>query len=182
MDPSVAITCLLIFVARIADVSLGTLRTVWLVQGRRTAVFFIGFVEVLIWVVAVSKVVTNLHEPIYAVIYSIGFASGNYVGITLEQRLAYGERAVRIFSKKGDCIAKALRDKGYGVTLFRGEGRDSATDMCFVTIRRRRVRNVVQVARELDPCCFYVVDEVQVASTALPVAQPTGWRAILKKK
>jgi uncharacterized protein YebE (UPF0316 family) len=80
MDPSVAITCLLIFVARIADVSLGTLRTVWLVQGRRTAVFFIGFVEVLIWVVAVSKVVTNLHEPIYAVIYSIGSHPGTTSG------------------------------------------------------------------------------------------------------
>lgn len=184
MDMSVALICLLIFAARVVDVTLGTLRTVWIVQGRRISVFCLGFVEILIWVFAVSSVIQNLENPWYAVFYAIGFATGNYIGITLEQKLAYGEQVVRVFSRNGDELASALRDCGYGVTVFRGEGRDSPVDMCFVESRRRNIRKIVNLARQTDPVCYYVVDDVAHASTVprQPSTEPTGWRAILKKK
>ncbi|MCK4873881.1 MAG: hypothetical protein KAS72_14265 [Phycisphaerales bacterium] len=179
----ILLTCLLIFLARVVDVSMGTLRTVWIVQGRRWSVFFLGFVEVLIWVVAVSQVITNLDNPFYAIFYALGFATGNYLGVVLEQRLAYGEQVIRIFTRKGTEIADVLRKEDFGVTVFHGEGRDAPIDMCFIETRRRNARLVVARARALDPACYYVIDTVQLASTApRPAPEATGWRAVRKKK
>lgn len=184
MEPEVVITCLLIFFARILDVSMGTMRTLWMVQGRKVAVFFLGFVEILIWIVAVSKVIQNLgDEPLYAVFYALGFATGNYVGLLVDQKLAYGEQVIRIFAREGKAIAAKLREEGFIVTLFQGTGRDSPIDMLFVETKRKRTPKVVRLAREQDPVCYYVIDTVQVASTVRATAtEPTGWRAKLKKK
>lgn len=88
MDSTVVITCLVIIIARITDVALGTLRTVFVVQGRRGIAWIVGFFEILIWVVVVSKVIASLTEPVYAFAYALGYATGNYVGITLEGWLA----------------------------------------------------------------------------------------------
>ena len=184
MDMQVLFVCSLIFFARVIDVTLGTLRTVWIVEGRRWSVFLLGFIEILVWIFAVSEVMQKMDNPMYAMFYALGFATGNYVGITLERYLAYGEQIVRIFSRHGNILAQAFRNLDFGVTVFRGDGRDSQIDMCFIETRRRRVREIVKLARELDPKCFYVIDTVQVASTAKPAEapSPTGWRAILKKK
>ncbi|UCD74165.1 MAG: hypothetical protein JSV91_10280 [Phycisphaerales bacterium] len=186
MELEVLITCVLIFLARVADVSMGTLRTAWIVQGRRTLAFFLGFFEVLIWLVAVSSVIRNISDNWwYAIFYALGFATGNYVGITLEQKLAYGEQTVRIFTQMGREMADAFRAAGFGVTVFRGQGRDSEVDMCFIETRRRAVGRLLAQARLMDPQCYYIVDDVQVASTApsrRAPSSPTGWRAIRKKK
>jgi uncharacterized protein YebE (UPF0316 family) len=184
METEVILTCLFIFTARIIDVSMGTLRTLWMVQGRKAAVFSLGFVEVLIWVLAVSKVIQNLgEEPVYAFVYALGFATGNYTGLLIDQKLAYGEQVIRIFSRQGKGMADTLREMGFGVTVFKGEGRDSDIDMLFIELKRKKGPLVVQTARKLDPACYYVVDTVQLASTArLSGPEPTGWRARLKKK
>ncbi|MFG0252157.1 MAG: DUF2179 domain-containing protein [Phycisphaerales bacterium JB038] len=184
MEYEVILTCLFIFTARIVDVSMGTLRTLWMVQGRKLAVFVLGFVEILIWVLAVSKVIQNLgEEPVYALVYAFGFASGNYIGLLIDQKLAYGEQVLRIFCREGKGVAQQLREQGFGVTVFKGEGRDSDVDMLFVETKRKRSPQVIGTARKLDPMCYYVVDTVQVASTARATGpEPTGWRAKLKKK
>jgi uncharacterized protein YebE (UPF0316 family) len=184
MDVTVILTCLAIFGARVVDVSLGTLRTVWVVQGRRVSVFFLGFIEILIWVFAVSAVITKIQQPVFAVFYALGFATGNFVGITLERKLAYGEQTVRVFTRLGREMADAFRAAGFGVTVFRGQGRDSEVDMCFIETRRRAVGRLVSQARLIDPACYYVVDDVQVANTARlrTAPPPTGWRAVLKRK
>ena len=180
------IICLLIFLARVADVSMGTLRTAWIVQGRRTLAFILGFFEILIWLVAVSRVIDNIDDNWwYAIFYALGFATGNYVGITLERKLAYGEQTIRVFTQMGKEMAGTFRAAGFGVTIFRGQGRDSEVDMCFIETRRRAIGRLVAQARLIDPHCYYIVDDVQAVSTApsrrLP-GQPTGWRAIRKKK
>lgn len=185
MTLQILITCFLIFIARVADVSMGTLRTAWIVQGRRVSSFVLGFFEVLIWVVAVSQVIGNLDKPLYAIFYAGGFASGNYLGITLERKLAYGQQSVRIFTRLGKEMAETFRAAGFGVTVFHGDGRDSEVDMCYIETRRRAVGRLVAQARLIDPVCYYVVDDVQFSSTAAArrsPAQPTGWRAVKKKK
>mgnify|MGYP000753228579 CR=1 FL=1 len=181
---SVALTCMLIILARIADVSLGTIRTIVVVQGRRGLAFVLGFFELLIWVSIVSRVILHLEEkPVYAVAYALGFALGNYIGMTIESRIALGRQVVRIITRQGAALATALRDIGLRVTQFPGYGRDGPVEELFVEVERRAVTNVINLARSGDPKCYYMVDDVRLASSsAVRLAQPTGWRAVFKRK
>jgi uncharacterized protein YebE (UPF0316 family) len=180
---SVFLTCLLIVAARITDVSLGTIRTINVVQGRRTLALVLGFFEVLIWLLIVSRVINEISQPAYAIAYALGFALGNYVGMTIEARLALGRQLVRIFSRQGPEMASAMREAGLRVTQFDGYGRDGPVQELFIEIGRRHAANVIEQARVLDPKCFYMVDDIRLVSSAhAQVGERTGWRAALKKK
>jgi uncharacterized protein YebE (UPF0316 family) len=180
---SVALTCLLIVAARITDVSLGTIRTINVVQGRRTLALVLGFFEVLIWLLIVSRVISEISQPAYAIAYALGFALGNFVGMTIEARLALGRQVVRIFTRQGLEMAAAMRAAGLLVTQFDGVGRDGPVQELFIEIGRRHAANVIAQARDLDPKCYYMVDDVRLVSSAHTEAgERTRWRAVLKKK
>ncbi len=180
---SVLLMCVLIVLARIADVSLGTIRTIVVVQGRRTLAFVLGFFELLIWVSIVSRVILHLHEqPVYAVAYALGFALGNYVGMTIENRLALGRQVVRVITRQGPELAAALRENGLVVTQFDGYGRDGPVEELLVEVERKAVPQVIRLARGRDPKCYYMVDDVRLASSAARAGEQTGWRTIFKKK
>lgn len=164
----------LIFAARVADVSLGTLRTTFIVRGKRAFAFALGFIEVLVWVVVVAQVITNLSHPIYLFAFALGFASGTVVGITFEDWFAIGEQVVRVFTARGESLASALRARGFTVTAFSGAGRDGAVYLLFVQVRRRKAHTVIATARELDPSCFYTVDDVRLASSAQAARRHTS--------
>jgi uncharacterized protein YebE (UPF0316 family) len=166
MDRSTLLLCLLIFSARVCDVSLGTLRLIMITQGRRPFAAGLGFFEVLIWVTAVSKVVSNLQHPIVAVAYALGFACGNYVGLTIERWAAFGHQVVRVFSRQGEEMSERLRSLGFRVTLFEGRGRDGPVHSLYTETPRRDVPRLLHEARALDPRCYYVVDDIRVASSA----------------
>lgn len=183
MDVHVVITCLLVIVARIADVSIGTIRTVFVVHGRKGIVFVLGFVEVLIWFIVVTNIIRNLHHPIYGVCYALGFAAGTYIGITVEGWFGLGEQIVRIFTKQGTGLANELRSMGYVVTEFDGKGQKGPVCMLFLKTDRRKVRNVVEFITRSDPDVFYIIDDVRLSSgKKVRYHNPTGWRAIPKKK
>lgn len=184
MDWTVLATCVLIILARITDVSLGTIRTVCVVTGRRWLAWGLGFFEVLIWVTVVSRVIDNLNQPAYAVSYALGFATGNYVGMAIESWLALGQQVVRVFTRQGDYVAEQLRQAGYRVTRFDGRGRDGPVALLYTEIPRRRLRAALDHVHELDPHCYYTVDDIRVASSALLRQQQgsTGWASILKRK
>jgi uncharacterized protein YebE (UPF0316 family) len=181
--PSVLLTCLIIVVARITDVSLGTIRTINVVQGRRHVALMLGFFEVLIWVFVVSRVISEIRQPAYAIAYALGFALGNWVGMTIEGRLAMGRQVVHIFSRLGPEMATALREAGLRVTQFDGYGRDGPVQHLLIEIGRRHSANVIGQARTIDPRCFYMVDDVRLVSSVhgqLPAR--AGWRAVLQRK
>lgn len=180
---TVALTCVLIVVARIADVSLGTIRTIMVVQGRRMLAFVLGFVELLIWVAVVSRVIQGIgDQPLYALAYAGGFALGNYIGMTIEARLAMGRQIVRIISRVGPELAQELRTAGFMVTQFDGYGRDGPVQMLFVECPRRHTRQIIGEARRLDPKCYYSVDDVRATSAnTVRAIQPT-WKTAQKKK
>lgn len=183
MDSYVLLTSLGIILARTIDVSLGTLRTVFVVQGRRGLAWGVGFCEILIWVTVVSKVIQNLSEPLYLIAFALGFATGNAVGITLERWLAFGEQVVRVITKEGPRIAAQLRSEGFRTFLFPGNDDDGSIDMLFLEVPRRKTSDITLFIREIDPDCFYTIDDVQMVSRpALLLHRPTGWRAVLKKK
>ncbi|UCG86169.1 MAG: DUF2179 domain-containing protein [Gemmatimonadota bacterium] len=173
-----------IFCLRIVDVSLGTIRTILVVQGRQSVAVLIGFIEVLVWVTAVSQVIWRIHDsPLLAVAFAAGFATGNAVGIQLERRLAIGTCVLRIIAREsGDAVATTLRDAGLVVTTFDGQGRDGVRKMIHTTCPRRDVTRMIKLAKGIDPDLFYIVDRFSQAAHLGPLPHPTGWRAVFKKK
>lgn len=165
--------CIGIVFARIGDVSLGTVRTVAVVNGHRGMAWIFGLLEVAIWVFVVAAVVTHIQsEPIYGVAYAIGAATGNYIGVTLQNWLPFGDQVVRVFTRMGEALFDELRRKDFRVTRFEGVGRDGTVSMLFIQVRRTKTLHVVRAARKLDPACFYTIDDIRVADTAA-IARPS---------
>lgn len=178
---------LLIFFLRVGDVTLGTVRTLSVVQGRVRLSVFLGFFEILIWVTAISQVVTHLAEsPLLAVAYAGGFATGNASGILLERRLAMGSVVVRMISAKAsDAIAAYLESLGHSVALFDGHGKGEApVRLVYTTCRRKELRGILEYARGLDADVIYAVEPLLEGSLTFrqPLPHATGWRAVFLRK
>lgn len=176
---------LLIFGARLCDVSLGTLRTISVVRGKTLNAWIFGLVEILIWLMAISRVLTTINTNVLNLVaYAVGFATGNVVGIMIERRLAIGNEVIRVISKsKGREIAEAVRKMGQGVTEFEGKGKDGPVIMLYIVAARRDVLEVLKRAREVDPECVNILADVKMTSLRIrPFSVPSGWRAIVKKK
>jgi uncharacterized protein YebE (UPF0316 family) len=176
---------LAIFLARITDVSLGTVRTIAVVKGRILIASLLGFVEVLIWVIAVSNVVTRLDQPLNLIAWAAGFAVGNAVGIFIERKLALGDLVMRVISRgQGVEIAEKLRNLGQPVTEFEGKGRSGPVQLLYMVIDRVDAERVERISRTIDPECVVVSEDVRHANIKLrPMMTPaTDWRGVLKRK
>lgn len=176
---------ILIFSLRIVDVSVGTIRTIVMVQGRLRLAITLGFFEVLVWVIAVAQVVTRIDEaPWLAPFYAGGFATGVGVGMLIERRLALGRYVIRIIShSRAREVAEAVQAQGRVLGIFRGETLTGPANLVFVSARGQQVRGILEAARSVDPEMFYLVESARAWSeNAYPVPHPTGWRAIFKKK
>src|SRR5215813_4164354 len=143
MNTAVFVTFWLIVLARITDVTLDTIRTVAIVQGRRTFAAVLGFFEAVVYVSAIAKVLLNIDHPVYALAYGIGYASGTFLGITIEQHLAFGHQLVTLVTRKGIELAKALRAAGYRVAEVKAHTQDSDLELVYVQIPRRQTRTLI---------------------------------------
>jgi uncharacterized protein YebE (UPF0316 family) len=153
---------LLIFVMRITDVSMGTVRTTMIMRGQRKYAAMIGFVEVSIWVVAISRVMTHLDTIWNIFAYSGGFAMGTLLGMYIEDKLAIGHSNIQIISlTKGPVIADMLRDNGYGATEMVAEGRSGPVSIITVVAPRKQVANVIRLINEIDATTFVTVEDAR---------------------
>lgn len=151
---------LLIFGLRLTDVTLGTLRILMTVRGRKGWAALIGFVEVTIFVVAISQVVRNVGNLWNVLGYSGGFAAGTLVGMTIEEHLALGWTMVRVISTDlSKSIADALRQAGYGVTEMSGQGMRGSVEIYEVVVRRADMPKVLQMIDKVDSKAFVTVEE-----------------------
>jgi uncharacterized protein YebE (UPF0316 family) len=179
-------TGLLIFFARVCDVSLGTIRTIVTVQGRSVIAFFLGIAEILIWITVASAVIRKIDDqPVLALFYAFGYASGNVAGIALERRIALGMTILKVFTRKaGREIADRLRGMGQPVTIFSGEGMYGPVLELYIACRRRDVKKNLRIVIEEDPGAFYITEMARdVRKSIRPKAFSfTGWRAVDKKK
>jgi len=156
------VQALFIFFARIADVSMGTLRMILLVKGQRKIAAVLGFFEVMIYLIVLGKVVGNIDKPFLIIVYCLGYASGNYVGSKLEEKLSIGRLLVQIIVKEIKCgIVDALRDAGFGVTIFEGEGMDGNSYMLNVITERKKVRALKDIISKLDCGAFLTTMDVR---------------------
>lgn len=151
---------LVIFGLRIIDVSMSTVRIVLAVRGYKFITPLIGFFEVLIWVFAVGNAIRFLDSPLHLLGYAGGFATGNVVGLLIEEKLAIGYATIRIVSKHvGVELADALRSIGFGVTEFSGQGRDGRVEVVYTVCKRRDTLAVMHEVERWDPHAFITVEQ-----------------------
>ena len=163
MTWTVLVTAFLIFCLRLVDVSLGTVRLLMIGRGQRKIAPLLGFLEVTIWVVAISQVITNLDNIINVLAYSGGFAAGTLVGMWIEDKLPLGYVGISIVSTtKGQEIARKLRKADYGVTELIGSGRSGIVNLLTTIVPRKDVKDVFQLVNQIDPKSFIAVDDMKV--------------------
>lgn len=151
----------LIFLARILDVSLGTIRLVFVARGFKYLAPIIGFFEVLIWILAIGQIMQNLANPVCYIGYAGGFATGNYIGILIAEKLSLGVVLIRIITQKeADSLLTRLRAQDYGVTSIDGQGSSGPVKIIFTIVRRREAGRVVDLVKQYNPLAFYSIEEI----------------------
>ena len=160
---SLVFPALTIFCLRVADVSLGTLRIVFLVRGRRRLAGLVGFFESLIWVIAAGQVLSGLDEPLKMVAYAAGYAAGTMLGSTIEGWLAMGSVLVRIVAPVGSPHAyEVLQRAGYALTVLNGEGREGAVRVAFAVMPRRDATRALALVAEANPDAFVTIEDAKL--------------------
>lgn len=159
---------LLIVLARVIDVSVGTIRIIFVARGHKVVAAVLGFFEVTIWLLAISQVMKSIQTlpldvalPRYLA-YGVGFAMGTWLGIHIEEKVAAGLVAVRVITQRTTTrLPEALREEGYGVTTLDGQGRSGPVVVMFVAVRRKHLRRVIELIDQYNPKAFYSVESIR---------------------
>ncbi len=160
--PSAWLAGLTIFALRVGDMSLDTLRMLFVVRGRKGIAWGLGFVQSIIFVLAITSVLSHLDNPLNVVGYAAGFATGNVVGMWIEEWLAIGHVKLSIVSQRmGAALGKELRENGFGVTEIPARGRDGRVSMLSVSVLRKDVPRVQEIIHEKEPEAFVIAEDVR---------------------
>ena len=163
----------LIFLARVTDVSIGTVRLICVTRGHRAVAVCLGFCEILIWVTAFSTVLRHLDHWINIVAFAGGFATGNAVGMAIEKRLAMGVQLINLVSRgSAHAVAAALRYIDIRVTTFMGNGDDGPVAVCMAVVPRRKTPTIIRIARNIDPDVLVTVEDVNACLPTPCVPRP----------
>lgn len=172
---------IVIFFGRICDVSLGTLRIVFVSKGERNIAPLIGFVEVFIWVVIIAQVLARANDLISYLSYAGGYATGTYIGLAIESKIGLGFISYRIFTvKSGPDLVNILNEAGYGATMIQGSGSKSAIDIVETAISRKESKKVEKIIYAFDPDCFYLVEDVRAKQRG--IFTPRQSMRLMKRK
>lgn len=156
---------IIIFFGRIVDVSLGTLRIIFVSKGERLKAPIIGFFEILIWVVIISQVFSRANDIVTYLSYAAGYAAGNYVGILIEKRIAFGVILCRVYTNKsGSKLLKLFTLNGFGATMTHGTGSVNEVDIIETILERKHLKRVSKIVLEFDKDAFYVIEDIRTRS------------------
>jgi len=159
MDSDLILDLIIIFVLRALDVGIATVRIVLLGRGRRVIAAGLGFVEAIVWVVAVARVLGGIDDPARMVAFAGGFAIGTYLGSLVEEWLAIGQSLVRVIAPTGSpSVAPAIRELGFGATVLNGDGMAGDVRLTFSVVPRKDVAAVTKLVRSLNPGAYVTVD------------------------
>ena len=173
---------LIIFLGRTCDVTLATLRNIFIARNIRKVVPFLGFFEVLIWLMAVSQTIHNLHNVACYIGFAGGYSMGIFVGLTIEARLALGTQVVRIITNQDPgSLLHALSQASFGVTVIDGQGTKGPVKVIFTTVKRKDVALVDVLIRKWSPNAFYTIEDIRGASQGVfPERKAVSKYAFLK--
>ncbi len=163
-----AILPVLIVLARIVDVSMGTLKIILIARGNKTLAPIIGFFEVLVWLLAVTRIFANLDNWICYIAYALGFSLGSYLGIKLEERLAIGVQLIRIITRKeATVLAQSMKNAGYGTTYIPAEGTTGKVGILYSVVDRKNLSEVITIIKTHNPNAFYTIEDIRFVSQDL---------------
>lgn len=149
---------LFIFLARVLDMGLATIRILMLMRGKSLNAAFIGFFESAIYILALREVILNLDSPVRIGVYAMGFAAGNYVGSMVEERMAVGFATVQVISLTcTDTLVEELRKEGFGVTVIEGCGKEGLHEILSVLVRRKDLSRLMNIVNKMDANAFVSV-------------------------
>jgi len=166
---------LLIFTARVADVSIGTIRLIFISRGLKYIAPVVGFFEILIWLLAIGQIMKNLSNPACYIAYAGGFAMGNFVGMWIAEKLSLGVVLIRVVTKKdaGELV-EYLKSADYGVTSVDGHGTTGQVKVVFTILPRRKVGRVVDLIKKFNPKAFYTIEEIGFVEKGLLSPKESG--------
>jgi len=175
---------ILIFLARLGDVSLGTLRIMFISRGLKYLAPIIAFVEVNIWLLAIGQIIVNLGNIVCSIAYASGFALGNLIGITIEEKLSIGLVLVRIITKHdAEKLVDCLKEEKYGVTIHDAEGLSGKVKIIFAVIRRKDLKETLSRIEKVHPHAFYTVEDVRSVGEAIfPISKNRTFGILRKGK
>lgn len=159
---------ILIFLARICDVSIGTVRIVYVSKGLKLLASILGFIEVSIWIMAIGQIMKHMDNIACFLAYGTGFATGNYIGIILEEKLSIGSVIMRIIPRDDATeLIKYLKLHNYGLTVVDGEGSVGKVKVIFSVIQRQDINHVIGIINCYNPNAFYSVEDVKVVKEGI---------------
>jgi uncharacterized protein YebE (UPF0316 family) len=166
----------LIFLARIIDVTIGTARVIFVSRGYKMLAAAAGFFEVLIWLLAMGQIMKNLSNPFCYIAYASGFSLGNFIGITLAEKMSLGTVLIQVMTNHDPSnLVNSLIEKDYGVTTVQGQGAFKPVKLVFTIVPRRHLGRVLQIIREFNPASFYSIHEIATTGKGfIPPPQKYG--------
>jgi uncharacterized protein YebE (UPF0316 family) len=159
---------ILIFFARIADVSFGTLRIIFISRGLKLLAPLVGFFEISIWLMAISQVLTNMDHYTAFLAYAFGFSVGNYVGILIEEKMAMGISLIRIITQHSAFhLIEYLKSAGFRTTSTEAQGQHGSVSIIYTVIKRKQIPKVLEILKEHNPKAFYTIEDVRNAGGSI---------------
>lgn len=153
---------LLIFLARICDVTFGTFRIVMVSKGQKLWAPILGFFEVLIWIIVISRIMQNIDNWVNIIAYASGFATGNYIGLIIEEKVAMGLVRINVITAKpAEQLIEQLKKAGYGITHHEANGANGKVSILYSIINRADIPEVVELIKAYNPKAFYSVEDVK---------------------
>ncbi|MHA7131755.1 DUF2179 domain-containing protein [Algoriphagus namhaensis] len=156
---------LLIFVARVGDVSINTLRIMFMMNGKKTIVPILGFLESMIWLLAIGQIFQNINNPMSYIAYAAGFGTGTYVGMYFEEKLALGRVLVRVITPKPLTeLLEYMKERDFRFTNVGAEGRYGKVQLTFTVMKRDALPDFIAKLKSVDEKAFYTIESVKRVS------------------
>jgi uncharacterized protein YebE (UPF0316 family) len=175
----------LIFFARVMDVSLDTVRIIFINRNLRYYASIIGFFEVLIWLMVIRQIFQHLGNPVCFVAYAAGFATGNFVGVIIENKISIGKVIIRIITRReADDLITYLRSAGYGLTIIDAEGVTGPVKVIMSIVERSNIEHIVDMIKQHNLQAFYSVEDVRFVSEAVTphrLPGPPRWERFVSR-
>jgi uncharacterized protein YebE (UPF0316 family) len=164
---------LLIFCARIIDVSMGTIRVIFISKGLKKVASILGFFEIIVWLLAISGIMKNLDNWISYVAYGAGFATGTYMGMLIEEKLSIGKVILRIITKKDSHkLVRKIRSRWHATILDGETTKDAKVKLIFMVLKKKEAKEVISLVNKYQPKAFYTIEDVRYAiDRGLPLSK-----------
>jgi uncharacterized protein YebE (UPF0316 family) len=161
-DPNIWLMALAIFILRVVNIAMDTVRMLTVMRGMKLISYILGVLESLLFILALGPVLSNLNNVVFILAYAVGFATGGWLGMIIEERLAFGFVHITVVSsKRGAKIAKSLRKHGHAVTEIQAQGKDGAVTLLETSVQRKHMKNVREIICKSDDQAFITTRDIQ---------------------